>query len=193
LFWKQRSESFFFVLINNKKYMKKQQVFIMLGIIFLGLIFGIYQYFQAFETENVSAVTVGVPNPGHTWAEIECSADTLCVDTVNKRVGIGTNNPTVALDVGGTTAIKMPVGTTAQRPTAADGMMRLNSTTGKIEYYNGGWNSLGGVSETTDIDGNIYGTVVIGTQTWMTSNLMTTRYNNGTAITRGQWLLCLST
>ena len=36
-----------------------------------------------------------------------------------------------------TGSIKIPVGTTAQRPTAAEGMIRYNSTLDYVEYYNG--------------------------------------------------------
>jgi|GEM_PF-2381307 len=43
----------------------------------------------------------------------------------------------------------------------------------------------------TDIDGNVYNTITIGTQVWMVENLKTTHYRNGDAIPNvtdnGQW------
>ena len=70
------------------------------------------------------------------------------------NVGVGTATPSVALDISATDAIKLPVGTTAQRPTAAEGLMRLNTTTDQFEgYNNGNWQGLGGV---IDVDQDTY-------------------------------------
>ena len=62
----------------------------------------------------------------------------------DSRIGIMTAFPTAELDVGGTGAIKVPVGTTAQRPgTATQGMIRYNTSTSHFEGYNGSsWNNL---------------------------------------------------
>ncbi len=45
-----------------------------------------------------------------------------------------------------------------------------------------GWTSCPGISTVTDIDGNIYNTVQIGTQCLMKENLKTTTYQNGASI-----------
>ena len=52
---------------------------------------------------------------------------------------------TGALSVNSTEAAKIPVGTTAQRPTPLQGMMRYNTTDSIFEGYNGStWGALGG-------------------------------------------------
>lgn len=49
------------------------------------------------------------------------------------------------VEMTGTGAIKLPVGTTAQRPTPASGDLRFNSDTSSFEGYNGSaWGSIGG-------------------------------------------------
>ena len=50
------------------------------------------------------------------------------------------------LDLTGTTSLKLPVGTTAQRPTGATGDIRYNSTLSDVEAYTGSvWEKVGGV------------------------------------------------
>jgi len=49
----------------------------------------------------------------------------------------------------GTGSLKVPVGTTAQRPTPAAGMFRYNSTEGKFEGYTTEWGEIGGAAGIT--------------------------------------------
>jgi len=65
----------------------------------------------------------------------------------NFQAGLSGDDLTVAgdLSVTSTGSVKLPVGTTAERPTAATGKIRYNSTLGSYEGYDGAsWSSLGG-------------------------------------------------
>ena len=70
------------------------------------------------------------------------------------------------------------------------GQLRYNSTLNDFEGYNGSsWvsltksnNTISGAQTVTDIDGNVYRTVVIGSHTWMRENLKVSRYRNGDII-----------
>ena len=69
------------------------------------------------------------------------------------------------------------------------GTIRFNPSTNDFEGHDGnGWKSLTksasptGSGMVTDIDGNQYLTVTIGTQTWMRENLSTSRFRNGDPI-----------
>jgi hypothetical protein len=65
---------------------------------------------------------------------------------------IGTASDTNAMSISSigivslsaTNAMKLNVGTTAQRPTGAAGLIRYNSTTSGFEGYGSAWGALGG-------------------------------------------------
>ena len=84
--------------------------------------------------------------------------NTLVVDS-NSRIGIGMTGPGVSLDVGTKTdAIRVPNGTTGQRPTAALGQLRYNTTTSEFEgYAAGAWGKIGG-------GGDSFGTIAVSGQ-----------------------------
>jgi len=76
------------------------------------------------------------------------SPKTRMVLTEDGRLGIGVTNPSVVLEATSTDAIKVPVGTTAQRPTGAAGHIRYNSTIASYEGHNGSeWAGIGGAAE----------------------------------------------
>ena len=69
-------------------------------------------------------------------ARFETNGDThaLFIDGSEDHVGIRTSSPAYDLDVSGSTdAVRLPNGTTGQRPTGATGIIRFNTTTGKYE------------------------------------------------------------
>jgi len=76
------------------------------------------------------------------------AADILYVDNVETAVGINQPQPDVTLDISGTDAVKVPVGTDAERPIGVEGYIRYNSTSDSFEgYAAGNWSSLGGVKD----------------------------------------------
>lgn len=72
---------------------------------------------------------------------IKIQGVTIVDDSQNLTI---TGTPTFS----GTTALTVPTGTTAERPTSAIGQLRFNSETATFEGYNGiEWGAIGGGSD----------------------------------------------
>lgn len=83
---------------------------------------------------------------------ITLDGNTISITNSNGNLEL-TANGTGYVNVTGTTALKVPVGTTAQQPTATAGMIRYNSDNASFEGYSTSWASLGGVKS---VDGQTY-------------------------------------
>jgi hypothetical protein len=83
-----------------------------------------------------------------TTSNAEIGTANLYVDTTTGRVGIGSTQPRATLDINKTDAMILPSGTTAEEPaTGITGMVRLNTTIDKLQFYNGNrWSYVGGGS-----------------------------------------------
>ena len=106
------------------------------------------------------------------------NATTMTLDT-SQQVGIGTTSPSYSLHVNHTDGILVPVGTTAQRPTAAEGVFRYNSDDDKFEGYTAsGWGAIagsGGGSSSTFLKQELTGN---GSTTAFTLNASVTSEDN---------------
>ena len=96
-------------------------------------------------TAASAVITGNVSVAGTVTYEDTTNVDSIGIITARSGVhitsgnlGIGTNNPTVSLDLGSRTdAIELPQGTTAQRPTGNNPYIRYNTTNSALEFYNG--------------------------------------------------------
>ena len=92
----------------------------------------------------------------------DASGDTI---TLNAATATIPNN----LNFSGTGTVRLPNGTTGQRPTPATGMIRYNTTSGLFEGYTTQWGGIGGASA----DGAVYENA----QTISNTYTMTTNFN----------------
>ena len=95
-------------------------------------------------------------NLARSGTDLAFETNLLVLDVTNSRVGVGTASPATTLHVNATDAVRLPSGTTGQRPgSAANGDIRYNSTTAQIEgYANSAWAVLSGGTALSDTDGD---------------------------------------
>ncbi len=93
-------------------------------------------------------------NLARSGTDLTFETNLLALDVSNSRVGIGTASPATTLHVSATDSLRLPSGTTGQRPgSPANGDIRYNTTIGTIEGYSGGaYKNLASGSAIQDAD-----------------------------------------
>ena len=93
-------------------------------------------------------------NLARSGTDLAFETNLLALDVTNSRVGIGTASPATTLHIAATDALRIPSGTTGQRPgSAAHGDIRYNSTLATIEgYSNSVWANLASGDTVKDAD-----------------------------------------
>lgn len=102
--------------------------------------------FTTISTNSVSEGNSSVAVSDSSTGTVTITVDGETVATYSAALALNVSNAT--------TAIRLPNGTTAQRPAGAAGMLRYNSSTDKIEGYTtaSGWAELGASTSSTVAD-----------------------------------------
>jgi hypothetical protein len=111
----------------------------------------------AFVQQEIAALVDSSPSALNTLNELaaaigdDASFSTTVTNSIATKLALAGGTMTGDLIINTTGSIQIPVGTTAQRPTAAQGQLRFNTTTSKPEIYNGSaWADVGGGVESVN-------------------------------------------
>jgi hypothetical protein len=100
----------------------------------------------------VGTYGVGAAN---SFGSLEATGTTVTTATASDNIILDPESGNVVIS--GTTALQIPVGTVAERPTATKGMIRFNDDSDYVEVYNGtSWVAVGSVNTVTmdEFDGD---------------------------------------
>ena len=97
---------------------------------------------------TINSTTIGASTASSgRFTTLEATGNTILGDASGDTITANAGTMTVPnnLYFSGTGSVRLPNGTTGERPTPADGMIRYNVTTSGFEGYAGGeWGSIGG-------------------------------------------------
>jgi len=124
----------------------------------------------AFTTLSASG-TLGVTGNTTLTGDLAVNGNTTLGNASGDTITLNAATATIPnnLNFSGTGTVRLPNGTTGQRPTPAAGMIRYNTTSGLFEGYTTQWGGIGGASA----DGAVYENA----QTISNNYTMTTNFN----------------